>query len=541
MTSDVFENDAGSSERLIGRYLVLSELGRGAMGKVYKARDPQLDRLVAIKTLRTDLGLAPEIVADFKKRFYREAMAAGRLNHPNIVAIHDVLEIAETPYIIMEYVDGRTLSTLLVAEGPLEPKRAVEIVVQACHALEYAHARGIVHRDIKPANILVSGGRDVKVSDFGIARISGTKFTQTGAMVGSPSYMSPEQVRGTQVDGRSDLFALGVVLYEILCGVDPFSGESPSTVLYKIVHEEPPPVPDRNPAVPPVLDAVIHRALAKDPDRRYPTARAFAEALKKAMEPAATGATTLQDQTVIQPLSPKGRRMLVAGVGAGCAALVVVAGALLWGRSSSAPAARGGPGQQATPAAAASAPPSAPSSAPASSGSSQATPAKSKEGAPAKRESARRDGPSVQGPGARAARAGGERPSASPAVPAAARTGRGSIRITSNPAVEILVDGQPVGRMERSPFVLDGLPVGEHAVTLRLGSQAQRFRVTVLEGQPYSLTHFFAATPPPAAAAPASPPQRQEPPPAKRETPVEKPEPPKKEEPPSLHRPPDPS
>ncbi len=534
MTSDADQNIAESPEpRIIGRYLILAELGRGAMGVVYKARDPQLDRLVAIKTLRTDLGLAPEIAADFKKRFYREAMAAGRLNHPNIVAIHDVLEIDETPYIIMEYVDGETLSTLLVAEGPLEPKRAVDIVVQACDALEYAHARGIVHRDIKPANILVSGGRDVKVSDFGIARISGTKFTQTGAMVGSPSYMSPEQVRGAAVDGRSDLFALGVVLYEALSGADPFSGESPSTVLYKIVHEEPPPIPERNQAVPLVLDAVTRRALAKDPDRRYPSARAFAEALKKAMEPAATGATTLQDQTLIQPLFLKGRRRLVvAGVGAGCAALLIVVGALLWGRSSSAPAASSS--------ASASSPPAKPAAA--SSGTAQATPAEGTEGAPSKREGGARGGGGSQGSGARVAGAGGPRTSASPAATAPARTGRGSVRITSNPDVEILVDGQSVGRIERSPFVLDGLAVGQHSVTLRLGAQEQRFQATVLADQPYSLTHFFAATPPPAAATPVSPPQRQEPPPQKRETPAERREPPRKqEEPPSLLRPPDPS
>src|SRR5262245_48891367 len=206
----------------IGRYEIQAELGQGAMGVVYRAHDPQLGRTVALKTLRRDLGLPPEQYADLKRRFYQEATAAGRLNHPNLVAVHDVVELDGIPYMVMEYVEGQTLARLIKAEGPLSPERAVSLIVQVCRALQYAHVRGVVHRDIKPGNILVDESGQAKVSDFGIARISGSDVTHTGALLGTPAYMSPEQLDGRVVDGRSDLFSLTVALYEAVTGINPF-------------------------------------------------------------------------------------------------------------------------------------------------------------------------------------------------------------------------------------------------------------------------------------------------------------------------------
>jgi len=433
-------------ENRIGRYEVLGELGRGAMGIVYKARDPQLDRVVAIKTIRLDAGQAPEHQEDLRRRFYREAMAAARLNHPHIVGVYDVIENEGVPCIVMEYVEGQTLGRLLEAEAPLQPARAIDLVVQVCQALDYAHGRGIVHRDIKPANILVAGRRDVKVGDFGIARIADSKMTQTGTMLGSPSYMSPEQVLGREVDGRSDLFSLGVVLYETLTGADPFSASSPSTVLYKIVHEEPDPLPERNRAVTPALDAVIRRALAKDPARRYPTAQALADALAGALRADTGEGGTWERDTVVAERPAGGRRLRAAGMGAGCVLIAAAGGAWLWGTPSS----RESPALGSARPAATQAPPAA------------APPA------PLGAETTRRTGP--------AAKRG---------------TGRGSIAITTNPSVEIFVDGRFAGRVERSPFVIDRVAVGPRVVTLRLGPVEQRFRGTVFEDKPFALTYHF--------------------------------------------------
>jgi tRNA A-37 threonylcarbamoyl transferase component Bud32 len=263
----------------IGRYQIQRRLGQGAMGIVYKARDPQLDRIVAIKTLRKDLALSDEHYAAYEQRFLQEARAAGRLNHPHLVAIYDVMEVQHTPYIVMECVETDTLANLIKTHGALPPRRVVGIVRQACLALEHAHAHGVVHRDIKPANILFSEKGDVKVGDFGIARIEGHDLTLTGVCLGTPSYMSPEQIRGRPVDGRSDLFSLGAVLYEALAGERPFTGGDTITILQSIMHDEPVPLHERNPLVPARLSAVTARALAKDREQRYPNARAFADAL----------------------------------------------------------------------------------------------------------------------------------------------------------------------------------------------------------------------------------------------------------------------
>src|SRR5262245_2540886 len=237
----------------VARYEVLGVVGQGAMGIVYQARDPQLDRLVALKTLRPELGLPPEA----RTRFTQEARAAGRLSHPGIVAIHDVIDVTGTPYIVMEYVDGRTLAELIASDGPLALDRALPLVRQLCASLDYAHAHGVVHRDVKPGNVLVTDDGVIKLTDFGIARVAGGHGTRTGVMLGTPAYMAPEQLRGAGPDAGSDRFAVGVVVYELLTGVHPFQADELATTLYQIVHTEPRPVSERNAGVPSALSAIL--------------------------------------------------------------------------------------------------------------------------------------------------------------------------------------------------------------------------------------------------------------------------------------------
>ncbi len=266
---------------LYGRYEVLSELGRGTSGVVYKAHDPKLDRLVAMKILRPELVSFEESGVGLKQRFHQEAVAAGRLAHPAIIAVHDVGEAEGRPFIVMEYIEGGTLADLLLGGQPLPLADAVEIVVQVCAALDYAHRHGVVHRDIKPRNILVGPGV-TKVTDFGTARILDASHTQTGTMLGTPAYMSPEMVRGLAADPRSDLFSLGVVLYETLTGVNPFNAADLAAVLYRIVNIDAPSVRHHKAELPLALDRVLRRALAKEPEARYATATDLANALREA-------------------------------------------------------------------------------------------------------------------------------------------------------------------------------------------------------------------------------------------------------------------
>ena len=274
---------ADSLDLKLGRYEILDELGRGTAGVVYKAWDYELGRMVAVKILRLDPISAHESDAALKRRFLQEAVAAGRLTHPSIVTVHDVGELDAKPYIVMEYVEGRTLADVIAANGPLPSEEAVRLVMQVCEAIEYAHGQRVVHRDIKPSNILVGADGAVKVTDFGIARIAGAHHTQTGAMLGTPAYMSPEQVKGEVADARSDEFALGVVLYEALTGVSPFKADELAAVLYQIVHVEPVPLRQQDPSLSPALEAVAARALAKEPAARYPSAKALANALAQAL------------------------------------------------------------------------------------------------------------------------------------------------------------------------------------------------------------------------------------------------------------------
>jgi serine/threonine protein kinase len=255
----------------VGRYEIVAELGRGAMGAVYAAKDPKIDRLVAIKTICL-LGQEPQDESEYRERFFLEAQAAGRLSHPGIVTIFDVGEEPESrePYIVMEYVAGQSLSKLLGREnGKLPAGVVLRLAQELAEALHYAHAQGVVHRDIKPANILVTREGRAKIADFGIAKLNMAHMTLPGEVLGSPAYMAPEQLRGEGVDSRSDLFSLGVVLYTMLTGFLPFQGNSATTVCFKVVNRDPVPVSAFDAELPPELDQIVRRAMAKEPSERY--------------------------------------------------------------------------------------------------------------------------------------------------------------------------------------------------------------------------------------------------------------------------------
>ena len=263
--------DDRKNERF-GRYEILSELGRGAMGIVYKARDPKINRVVAVKTVSL-AGQPPEEEKEYRARFFREAEAAGRLSHPGIVTIFDVGEEPEThaPYIVMEFVPGQSLDKLLLSRS--DHKLPTEVALQVTHelaeALDCAHGQGVVHRDLKPANILVTRDGHVKIADFGVAKLNLANATLAGRTIGTPAYMSPEQLNGDEVDGRSDLFSLGVVLYTVLTGYRPFQGNSAMTVAFKVVNRDPIPATVLDTELPPGLDYIIGRAIAKDASERY--------------------------------------------------------------------------------------------------------------------------------------------------------------------------------------------------------------------------------------------------------------------------------
>src|SRR4051795_313494 len=251
------------------RYRIEREIAHGGMAEVYLARDQSLSRPVALKALFPEFAREPSFV----ERFRREAQAAANLNHPNIVSIYDWGQESGTYFIVMEYVEGRSLRELIHSEGPLEAGQAADIAAEIASALAFAHRSGVVHRDVKPGNVLLTRTGTVKVTDFGIAR-AGTSdgLTQTGSVMGTATYFSPEQAQGLPVDGRSDVYALGVVLYEMVTGVAPFTGDSPVSVAYKHVREDVVLPSERNPDVPPDLEHIIVTALNKAPENRYQTA-----------------------------------------------------------------------------------------------------------------------------------------------------------------------------------------------------------------------------------------------------------------------------
>lgn len=267
----------------LGRYEIVAELGRGNMGAVFRARDPKIDRTVAIKTIAVPAGASRDF-EHYRQRFYREAQAAGRLSHPGIVTIYDVGEdeAAHTPFIVMECVDGESLDRLVAAapSGALPRASTLELVQHIAEALDYAHGQGIVHRDIKPANIMVTAAGQPKIADFGIAKLALVETTMPGQVVGTPAYMSPEQLNGKAVDGRSDLFSLGVIAYWLLTGVKPFDGDTLTEICAQVVTKDPAPPSQVAPGVSQDHDYVLGRALAKDPALRYQRGREFAADLE---------------------------------------------------------------------------------------------------------------------------------------------------------------------------------------------------------------------------------------------------------------------
>jgi serine/threonine-protein kinase len=267
----------------IGRYKIVRELGRGAMGVVYHAIDPNIGRPVAIKTINLGAVLKPDEQERLRERLFREARSAGILSHPGIVTIYDVEQQGDLAYIAMEYVDGPTLDQVLSQPQPLAPDRMFGILAQTAVALDYAHGKGIVHRDVKPANIMIAGDGTVKITDFGIAKITASEqFTMTGSIVGTPHYMSPEQVQGQPVDGRSDQFSLAVIAFEMLTGEKPYTGEHLTTVVYKIVAEEPPAPHRINSSLGAGIENVLRKGLSKKPEARYALCQEFTDALEKA-------------------------------------------------------------------------------------------------------------------------------------------------------------------------------------------------------------------------------------------------------------------
>ena len=265
----------------LGRYEVIGELGRGAMGVVYKGEDPKIHRTVAIKTVSLS-EFEEDMLDEIKERFFREAESAGLLAHPNIVTIYDAGEEHDLAFIAMEYLEGGDLEDFTKKDGLLPLRETLSMISNVANALDYAHSKGIVHRDIKPANIMyLKDTKEVKVADFGIARITSSSKTKTGVILGTPSYMSPEQISGYKVDGRSDIFSLGVVLFEMLTGQKPFTADDMTSLMYKIAKEKHPSVRALNSRIPQVVEKIIDKALEKDMEKRYQKAGQMADHLKK--------------------------------------------------------------------------------------------------------------------------------------------------------------------------------------------------------------------------------------------------------------------
>lgn len=264
----------------IGKYTVEGVLGEGAMGVVYKAFDPNIARTVAIKTIHKNL-LSSDMGREMLQRFRTEAQAVGKLSHPNIVGIYEFDQDKGMPYFVMEFVEGRDLKSLIKSGEPFPVERIITTICEVLEGLAYTHELGIVHRDIKPANIFITNKEQVKIADFGIARLENSELTQVGSVLGTPSYMSPEQCLGSGVDARSDLFSTGVMLYELLTGSKPFQASMASAIIHNVVNTDPQPPTHLNAELPPGFDRIIKKALAKNLNQRYQTAREFQDDLRR--------------------------------------------------------------------------------------------------------------------------------------------------------------------------------------------------------------------------------------------------------------------
>ena len=271
------EEETSPGTLIAGRYRIVDTLGRGGMGVVYKVADTKLKRFVALKFLPPEWAAHPEA----RERFVLEARAAAALSHPNICTIHEIYDAADRPFLEMEYVEGQSLRARL-RQGPMEIDAALDLAIQIAEGLEEAHGKGVIHRDIKSANIMVTEKGQAKIMDFGLAKVRGeTMYTKEGTTLGTAAYMSPEQARGREVDHRTDLWSLGVVLYEMLSRRLPFAGEQEAPVLYAVIHEEPAPLKSIAPQVPPELQAIVSRAMQKDPNARYSSASEMLADLRK--------------------------------------------------------------------------------------------------------------------------------------------------------------------------------------------------------------------------------------------------------------------
>ena len=276
----VVVQEVSQSKPSLGRYEIIEELGRGAMGIVYKGRDPKLNRVTAIKTIRFTDDFDEEQAAKIREQFYREAEVVAKLSHPNIVTIYDVGEDLDLSYLAMEYLEGENLEAFARKDNLMPIRKGIDVTAQVCDALAYAHSHGIVHRDIKPANIMILKNGLVKVTDFGIARATATSKTRTGVIKGTPYYMSPEQISGMKVDGRSDIFSLGIVFYHLLTGELPFGGENLAAIMYQITTVEPEPPTKHNPKIYKAAVAIVNRALEKSLESRYQNAKQMGDHLR---------------------------------------------------------------------------------------------------------------------------------------------------------------------------------------------------------------------------------------------------------------------
>jgi serine/threonine-protein kinase len=314
--------------KTIARYRLERQIGRGQMGVVYLAQDPRLNRQVAIKICGLPDGAPAAEIDEYHTRFLREGRAAAALAHPGIVTVFDAEVDAERrlPFIAMEYVEGSTLRELLSEQGRLDPRRAISIGVSLARALHAAHKAGVVHRDLKPANILMRAIDGFpKIADFGVARLASSELTDSGSVVGSPAYMSPEQIRGQEVDGRSDLFSLASLLYETIAGRRPFAGDDLASLAYTIVHETPLPISKQAPGVPEGLDAFFHRALATDPEERFQTGDEFAEALGESEAVDGLGVTRVEGIPAMDERKPVTRRKKRGSIVAVLALMALIA------------------------------------------------------------------------------------------------------------------------------------------------------------------------------------------------------------------------
>ena len=296
----------------IGRYQVQDSVGFGAMGAVYKAFDPLIKRTLAIKTIRLDIPRQSPQYKSFIERFYHEARISGTLSHPNIVTLFDIGEEGGLPYLAMEFVEGETIASILDRGVKFKPERVISLVSQIASAVDYAHGKGVIHRDIKPSNLILYDGDRVKVTDFGIAKLVDTEMTQSGTLLGTPSYMSPEQAMGEKLDGRSDIFSLGVCAFEMLSGEQPFPGSNVTAILYKLVHVDPvePANLEMNGLVPQKWHEVFSRVLAKKPDDRYQSATDFVQDLEYCL--GAWFGSAMGEETISESGDAGGRTIAVS-------------------------------------------------------------------------------------------------------------------------------------------------------------------------------------------------------------------------------------